>query len=249
MRTRTRNRGRARATPYKRKAPAKKSLISRVNKITRFISQNKPEIKKAVFTIATPFNNNDCKTYNMMYQGLSQGVGEGQIIGKSFNLKSIVVKYRFTNESQAGATAGFAVNEQANLLSIIGHKEYYTLTNIPIAEINDTRYGSFNCWKPHYDTDKVKIYSWRKIHHRGTASGQTGTAPFLPDQNGAFARTYTGSMYKKMNRKITFERYSTDYKISGLNLYLLFQSNALGPNYSNFYGNFEADVTLYFTDD
>lgn len=233
----------------------KAPLRARVNKIMNFIKKNKPEVKKAIVRLTNnKFNGADCETWNLMYQMMSQGVGEGQFTGKSINLKGIGVKIWVRNESYAGGTSGYSAGDQKHIFSIIGHKDYQTLTSIGINEINATEYGTFNTYQPHYDKDKVKIYKQTAIHHKGTAAGipPLASSPYLPDINGGLPRAYVRNMYIPMNRTITFERYNLDYKIKGLNLYFLAQSDYTGFSYTglaDFYAKYNMDITLYYTDD
>lgn len=234
-----------------KKAP----LRARVNKIINFIKKNKPETKKAVIRISNQtFKGGDCVTWNLMAAMMSQGVGEGQFTGKSINLKGIGVKIWCRNESYAGGVNGYSAGDQKHIWSIIGHKDYANLTSLGINDLAATEYGTFSTYFPHYDADKVKIYKQTKVHHRPDAAGvpPAASAPYLPDKNGGLIRAYSRSMYVPMNRTITFERYSTDYKIKGLNLYFLAQSDYTGFNYSGlseFYAKYTFDITLYYTDD
>lgn len=247
---RTRTVKRRRFTP-KRKAP----LRTRVNKILTFIKRNKPETKKAVFRVnSNQFKGGECVTWNLMYEMMNHGVGETQFVGKSFNLKGISVKIWARNESYAGGTTGFSAGDQKHIFSIIGHKEYVTLSSLGINNINATEFGTFKTYTPHYDADKVKIYKQTTIHHKGTAAGIPPLAgpPFGADINGGLPRSFVRSMYIPMNRKITFERYNTDFKISGLNLYFLAQSDFMGYIYNGtgeYYCRYDFDIALYYTDD
>lgn len=241
----------ARARSAKRRRTARKPTLNRrVNKILRFIKNNKPEVKKATYRVtAADLSGGLCVTYNLMYHMMSQGDAENQFAGKSINLKGIGIKAIVTNEAIANAIPGFNACDFKALISLIGHKQYATTSSISITNINATEFGTFSTYRPHYDADKVKIYKQLAFHHRGVAAGGLSTTPVgAPDQLAGHVRAYTKSTYVKMNRKLTFERFTTDYALKGNNLYLLVQSDYIGPTFTTI-GEYSFDVTLYYTDD
>lgn len=233
----------------RRRINKKASLKTRVNKIYRFIKNNRPEVKKAIYSVnAVPLADGVTLTYNLMYHAMQQGTNEFSFTGKSINLKGVSVKIRQTNEAiGTGAASGFSPCHQRAIYSLIGHKDYYTTSSIPVAQINATEYGTFNTFSPHYDAEKVKIYKQKVLDLKSDSPGvDVNNNPYVL---GAYPRMATSTMYYKTNRKITFERWSSDYKIKGPQLYFMVQTNALQQiAYAN-YGVVTFDVTLYYTDD
>lgn len=246
--------GSTRARSVKRRRTTRaKSLRGRVNKILRFIKNNKPELKKATFRVTNgSLSGGLCVTYNLMYHMLSQGEGESQFVGKSINLKGIGIKGLITNDARTNSVQGYNAYDFKVLMSIIGHKNYNTTSSISITDINATEYNTFSCYYPHYDADKVKIHKQFAIHHRGISGGGVGTYE-SPDQLGGHPRGYSFSKYLKLNRKLTFERWNTDFKLKGNNLYFLLQSDHIGPAFDSGLnprmGQYSFDITLYYTDD
>lgn len=232
----------------KRKYTPRKSIRGRVNKILRFIKENKPEVKKAIYTVnSSQLNDGTLKSWNLMYYAMAQGVGENQFTGKKVHLKGIAVKVRITNECQSGLAVGYSNGHQRNLISVVGHKDYTTTTNLDINQINATEYGSFNTFSPHYDSDKIKIYKQKRLDLKGLAPGVDTNNN--PNPTGSYPRVVTSSFYVPMKKDLVFERWSQDYKLKGLNLYLLIQSNALDQVSYTYYGALTFQVTLYYTDD
>lgn len=217
---------------------------SQIGQIVRFIKNNKPELKVAYYQATPTFDigTNSWKTYNLIYQMCTQGVGESSFVGKKFHLKGIAVKYSVRNDSVFVSGSGPYYGYTGTRMLLFGHKDYATTSNLSRGEVVASEF-TVDPWKFSVDADKVRV--------KKSVLVQTNPAPFAAASAVQGQEQWKhGSFYVPINRDIVFERWNVDYKIKGDQLYLALNGAVVGTT-SNLVQSHSAaiQIKMYYTDD
>jgi len=215
----------------RRRINAPGTVKSRVNKIMRFIKQNKPEVKYCKYTGGASFQDNTIQSWNLAYHMFSQGVGENQFIGKKLNLKYLTLKY-YADNAAVHTTAGGGSGNIATKwrVLVVATKTYKTVTSLNAAEIFDQTFTDQQTWTPMYDSDKIKILAARTLTF----------SPHLVATNNNLSgppMVRSGTINLRLNREFTFkDSGSSEAKLWNYYVLVHVDSQGLGGGNSSMNG-------------
>ena len=215
----------------------KKSIVS-LNKKVRSITRMQ-ETKSFIFKkSASYFSPNTLYSYNVIYNGATQGTGKHSFVGEKFNLRGIKLKYFIDNACSPtiGSPAPFQDTIRGWL--IIFQSDKYagsdnTLVNGDIFDTSSAGYTNLTVL-PHFDSDRVKILAKRNIVIRPNFSGQLCSA--------------YKQVYVKLNRTVHMKNWISDYELKDKNFYVGFMFDT--PSNGNIagVGRHTWDCEVFFKD-
>jgi len=174
-----------------------KTLVNTINKVI-----NKGEETKFFqYSNAVNPKTTDFTSYNLFYGGVTQGVGNNQMLGDKIHWRGIKIKYSLINYQ---TTAGWFDTPFSVVMMIVSTIPYHTTTNLLLDEVRD---DTNNALSRYFLNEQTTVHYKKVIK--------------MSQNKGSDRKRINGTAWIKRNQIIKFKDFGTDYRLTNRNYYLV----------------------------